>query len=103
MNVKGFDKYDISSLRTGFCGGGPELQKQVISKMGIDGLCNLYGLSECSPNVTLTSPDDDIEDRVYKMGKPQPGVELKIVDINDASSLQPNQEGEICVKGWNVM
>jgi fatty-acyl-CoA synthase len=103
MEVKGFERYNISSLRTGFCGGGPELQRRVISKMGIEGLCNLYGLSECSPNVTLTSPDDDVELRIHKMGKPHPGVELKIVDMDNGSSLPANQEGEICVRGWNVM
>ena len=103
MESENFESYDLSSLKTGFCGGGAELQKLVISKMGIDGLCNLYGLSECSPNVTLTSPDLDVETRIHKMGKPQPGVEIKIIDIESSSTLPPDKEGEICVRGWNVM
>jgi len=103
MEVKDFHRYDLSSLRTGFCGGGPELQKRVISKMGIDGLCNLYGLSEGSPNVTLTPPDIDLEKRIHKMGPPHPGIELKIADMNDGSILPPDTEGEVCVRGWNVM
>jgi long-chain acyl-CoA synthetase len=47
-----------------------------------------YGLTECSPNLTMNRLDDYDFNSV---GKPMPGVELKLAD-----------DGEIVVKGANV-
>ena len=40
-----------------------------------------YGLTETGPTVTLTRPDDPPERRVETVGRPLPGVEVRIVDV----------------------
>lgn len=37
------------------------------------------------------------------MGKAFPGVECKIVDINTGETLPPNEIGEFCARGYNIM
>lgn len=77
------------------CGGAP-LKPHIaefFTDIGIT-LINGYGISECGPLVTVNRPEfHDYE----SVGLPLPGVELKIFEPNS------NGEGEICVKGANVM
>ncbi len=58
-----------------------------------------YGLTETGPVSNWCRPD---EHRPHTVGKPLPQVEEKIVDGND-QRLGPNEDGEIRIKGPNVM
>jgi fatty-acyl-CoA synthase len=71
--------------------------------MGMTGILNIYGTSETSPNVTTTFVDDPLERRINFHGLPHAGTEVKIVDPASGESLLAGREGEICVRGWNVM
>jgi fatty-acyl-CoA synthase len=98
-----FEKYDVKSLEKGWAIGPPEIIRGVYEKLGMKKVINVYGISEASPNVTTTSVDDPIEFRMNWHGKPHPGIEIKIVDYRTGETLPPFHEGEICVRGWNVM
>src|SRR4029453_12575508 len=72
-----FEKFDLSSLRTGLMAGSPcpiELMRQVIDRMGASEMAIAYGLTEASPVVTLTRSDDTLERRVTTVGPPIPNV-----------------------------
>ncbi|WP_457597166.1 fatty acid--CoA ligase [Hydrogenimonas sp.] len=58
-----------------------------------------YGLSECSPVVSVNLPQ---KQKVGSVGPAIPGVEIKIVDEN-MLELPTGEIGEIIVKGDNVM
>lgn len=59
-----------------------------------------YGLSEASPVVSVCTPDDFKEGSI---GKPVPDTEVRIVDLESGVDLGPGQEGEIVVRGPQVM
>ena len=59
-----------------------------------------YGCSEASCALTFFH-DDDVY-RPGSVGRPLPGVTISIQDDND-QPLLPEQEGEICAKGENIM
>ena len=99
----GFDKYDVSCLEKGWAIGQPEIIRSVYEKLGMKKILNVYGISEASPNVTTTEVDDPLEFRIEWHGKPHPETEIKIVDYETGQTKPPFQEGEICVRGWNVM
>jgi fatty-acyl-CoA synthase len=62
-------------------------------------LLNAYGLIEATGIVTVTRPDDPLDVRLNTVGRPIPGVELKIVDEN--RKIVPKGEvGELVVKGY---
>jgi fatty-acyl-CoA synthase len=80
------------SLRGGWAAAGPQTMRAIIDKLGASAICAAYGLSEASPNVVMSDWRDPEELRVAGLPKPLPGVEVRI-----------SPEGEIQVRGWNVM
>ncbi len=101
-----FDKYDLSSLRSGIMAGSNcpiEVMKKVISKMNASEITIAYGQTESSPVITQTRTDDAIELRVATVGRALPDVEVKIVDIETGETLPPGKQGELCTRGYHVM
>lgn len=101
-----FEMFDLSSLRTGIMAGSTppiEAMKKVVNDMNMTEITSVYGLTEGSPGFTQTSVDDPLVKRVETVGKPLPECEVKLVDPETGETLGPNQTGEICCKGYNVM
>ena len=100
-----FQGRDLSSLRTGLMAGSPcpvEVMNRVIHDMGVGGIAIGYGLTEASPGVTITGLDDPVAWRVETVGKPFPGIEIRIMD-GEGRPLPDGEQGELCVRGHNVM
>jgi len=98
-----FSRYDVSSLKKGWAIGPAEVVRSVYQKMGLTKVLNVYGTSETSPNVTTTFVDDPLELRMAFHGLPHAETEVRIVDPSTGETLPDGREGEICVRGWNVM
>jgi long-chain acyl-CoA synthetase len=102
LNFPDRDRYDTSSLEE-VVSGGAALPEEVRLQMEQVFGCRVkdgYGMSECTTSVCGYQPDEP--HRPGSVGRAIPGVELKIVDLED-NSLPPGQEGEICIRGPNVM
>ncbi len=83
------------NLKGIICGGAPlkPFLPDFFDSIGIT-LINGYGISECGPLVSINRPCfHDYE----SVGLPLPDTQIMIYDPNE------NGEGEICVKGRNVM
>jgi len=68
-----------------------------------------YGCTECSPIVTMNSPDYR-ETGIFQqgvrsgsIGRPLPGVTIRIEDLDTGKELLPGKAGMLLVKGPNVM
>lgn len=106
LNHPDFEKYDMSSLRTGIMAGAPcpvEVMNQVRTRMHCPEIVIAYGLTESSPVVTMTHRDDPVELRVSTVGQLLPGIEGKIVDPETGEDLPPNTAGEIVTRSSCVM
>jgi fatty-acyl-CoA synthase len=91
-------QHDLSSLRSGATIGTPE-QVQRAVELGVREICNIYGLSETYGNCAVTDAHDPLAVRLQSVGRPLPGVTLRICHI-DSGELQPAGDvGEIRVKG----
>ena len=78
-----FERFDLSSLRTGIMAGAPcpvEVMKQVRSRMHMEQVTIVCGMTETSPVSTQTALDDPLDKRVETVGRVHPHVEVKIVD-----------------------
>jgi fatty-acyl-CoA synthase len=97
---------DITTLRTAMTGAAPapvQMVKDVYSKMGVEVLCNGYGMTENSGCTTMTKRGDPPEVLAETTGQPFPGVSICIKDPNTQKTLGQRQVGELCTKGWIVM
>lgn len=98
------DNYDLSKLRTIFSGAAPldeHLTRACMQRLGCD-VRQGYGMTETSP-VTHSSPADPMQVKLGSVGVPAPNTECKIIDLATGELLGPNQEGEVCVRGPQVM
>ncbi|MDB5481317.1 MAG: AMP-binding protein [Caulobacteraceae bacterium] len=100
-----FDRFDVSSLRTGCMAGAPcpvEVMKGVIGRLHMPDVTIAYGMTETSPVSFQTALDDPIERRVSTIGRVQPHLEVKIVDELGATTPR-GVPGEVCTRGYSVM
>ncbi len=87
----------------GFISGAAPLAEETIRKFEASfkkgRLIQGYGISECSPVVSVNQPWDN---RIGSVGKPLYGYEVECFD-EDMKMLPRDEIGEICVKGGCVM
>ncbi|MDI9633918.1 MAG: AMP-binding protein [Methanolinea sp.] len=101
-----FPSYSMETLRTGIMAGSPcpiEVMKEVNRKMNMSEIVIVYGQTETSPGITMTTTRDPLERRVSTVGKVFPHTELKIVDPKTGKIVPRGEVGEICARGYCVM
>ncbi|MDR2390811.1 MAG: AMP-binding protein [Planctomycetota bacterium] len=101
-----FDKFDLSTLRTGIMSGSPcpiEWMEKAIKLMHMRDITIPYGMTETGPVFTMTSVDDSIERKVATVGTSMPHSDVKVVDPETGLECPPNVPGELCCRGYNVM
>jgi fatty-acyl-CoA synthase len=97
---------DLTSLRTGIMAGAPcpaDVMNRVMTDLSMPEVTICYGMTETSPVSTQTLPHDDLPHRVSTIGSVHPHVELKIADPETGATLEREEIGEICTKGYLVM
>jgi fatty-acyl-CoA synthase len=101
-----FNKYRYDTLRTGIMAGSPcpiEVMRAVNERMHMTDIVIVYGQTETSPGVTMTTTNDPLDKRVSTVGRVFPHVELKIVDPVTQKIVPRGEPGEICARGYVVM
>jgi fatty-acyl-CoA synthase len=101
-----FDRFDLSSLRTGVMAGAlcPEpLLRRVMTDMHLPEITIAYGMTESSPGITVTPRDSSIEQRSQTVGRVLPELEVKIVDVASGAPVATGGRGELCCRGYVVM
>ncbi len=102
LNDANFIKLDFSTLRLS-AGGGMAVQKAVAErweKLTGHYLLEGYGLTECSPLVSVNPYD--ITCHTGSIGLPVPSTDVRIVDDED-KDVAPGEPGELCIRGPQVM
>lgn len=98
------DQYDLSHLKLVFSGAAPlsgDLQEAVSRRLGCVAVQG-YGLTETSP-VTHATPNDPTKIRIGSVGPSIRSTEVRIIDPAKGGDQGPNQEGEVWIRGPQVM
>lgn len=96
--------YDLSSLRTGSCGGAdanPDLLRACARDFPMPHLCNLYGQTESA--TVIAAPSFDDEDRFDTVGRVLDGCELRITTPDSRLPLPQGEIGQIEARGPMTM
>jgi len=103
LNTQGFKNLDFSHLKVAL-GGGMAVQRSVAEhweRVTKSRLLEGYGLTECSPVVTVNPTD--IEHYTGSIGIPLPSTEIRIIDVETGAEVAQGEAGELQVKGPQVM
>ena len=101
-----FDRFDLTSLRTGVMAGSPcpvEVMKACVDRMHMTDVTICYGMTETSPVSTQTLPDDSLHHRTATVGRAHPHVEIRVADAETGETLPRGETGEFCTRGYSVM
>ncbi|MXP65312.1 fatty-acid--CoA ligase [Roseomonas sp. M0104] len=90
-------------LRGAWAAASPSIVRRIIDELGARECVVGYGLSEASPNVSQSAWWEPEEIRVSGRMLPEPGVSVRIRALDGGGDCPPDAEGEILVRGWNVM
>ena len=105
LDLPEFERFDLSTLRTGIMAGAPcpiEIMRRVVERMNMREITICYGMTETSPVSFQSAVDDPLERRVSTVGRIHPHLEVKIVDA-DGRVVPRGQAGELCTRGYSVM
>jgi long-chain acyl-CoA synthetase len=110
VHLSDFDRFDVSSLRMILYGASqisPTLLEAAITRFGQVDFCQAYGQTEVAPFATVLAPryhrlEGRFSDKLRSAGRPIGGVEVRVVDEDDAEVPQ-GKVGEVIIRGPNVM
>ena len=103
MREPSFGSRDLATVRTGIVAGSPVSAELVRRIRRWNDVQIAYGLTETGPTVTMTRPDDPQALREETVGRPIPGVEVRVLDAKTGAAHGPEAVGELAVRGPNVM
>lgn len=113
LNHPRIAEVDFSRLKFITYGASPiplELMKAAMERLGC-GFVQMYGMTETSGTIVTLDPEDHVPEgspRMRSVGKPLPGVEVKIID-GDGNEVPAGTVGEIATRSpknmrgyWNL-
>jgi len=98
------DQYDLSSLELVMSGAAPlgaEVAREASHRVGCK-IAQGYGMTEASP-VTHLTPTNQGDGKIGSLGLPIPNTEVMIVSPETGQPLNKNENGEIWIRGPQIM
>ncbi len=106
MNHKDFNKYDLSTLKSGVWSGAGITRDNFLKVSKVFDLRHVkmaYGQTEASTLSTMSGDNDCLEMKMASCGKPLPGVEMRIFHPGKKMELGAGMTGEIQINGCTKM
>jgi acyl-coenzyme A synthetase/AMP-(fatty) acid ligase len=97
------DNYDLSSLRWISSGAAPlsaDVEEQILKRLGVKIRQTWGGTEQSCSGTFMRSWEPIVQGSV---GRPMPGMRMKIVDPESEKELGVEEEGEIFMAGPNIM
>ncbi len=96
-----FDTTDLRSLTSltyGAAPASPELVRRALASLPGVELTNTFGQTETMGSITALGPGDHSAEHLASVGRPLPGVEVRIVDAASGDTVPAGAVGELWVK-----
>ena len=101
-----FAKTDLSRVRlmnSNFAVQPPGVAEPIMKAMPGALQVGSFGMTETAGTVCTGSPDEPEQLRITRLGKPLPGLELRIIHAESGADLPVGQRGEVLVRGYSTL
>ena len=92
----------LATMRVSHDLGTRDYLARIHDELDIDGISNIYGMTETCGQFTMWYPDDPLDKRLSANGRPQAGNRVRIADPDTGAVLPAGATGEIQMKGPTV-
>jgi fatty-acyl-CoA synthase len=96
-----FSEHDLSAIRlmvSNFALQPPWIRELLAARVPRAVQIGTYGLTESVASACTHSPDDGREDRLSRLGRPLPGVDVRVIG-EDGRDVAPGIIGEVLLRG----
>ncbi len=103
---KDFEKTDLSRIRlmnSNFAVQPKGIAEAMMKVMPNTVQVGTFGMTETAGTVTTSRLDDPLEQRINRLGRPLPGLSVRIVDPDTGAEAAPGQRGEVLVRGYSTL
>jgi fatty-acyl-CoA synthase len=100
-----FPKRDLTSLRlmnSNFAVQPPGVAEPIMQAMPDALQVGSFGMTEASGTVCTGSPDEPESRRISRLGRPLPGLEVRVVDPETKRDVAVGLRGEVLVRGYSL-
>jgi len=101
-----FAKTDLSRvtlMNSNFAVQPPAIAEAMLKAMPHATYVGTFGMTETAGTVTTSRLDDPLEQRIRRLGKPLPGVEVRIQDPTTGETASTGARGEVLVRGYSIL
>ncbi len=93
----------VKLMNSNFAVQPPAVAESIMRAMPLALQVGSFGMTETAGTVCTGSPDDAESLRITRLGKPLPGLEVRIVVPESGSEAQTGQRGEVLVRGYCLL
>jgi fatty-acyl-CoA synthase/long-chain acyl-CoA synthetase len=101
-----FKKTDLSRItlmNSNFAVQPPAIKEAMLEAIPHAIYVGTFGMTETAGTVSTSRLDDPLDERVGRLGRPLPGLEVRIVDPESGHEVVPGERGEIWVRGYSTL
>jgi fatty-acyl-CoA synthase len=100
-----FAERDLTSIRlmnSNFAMQPPGVAEPIMKAMPAAIQVGSFGMTEASGTVSTGSPGEPEWLRISRLGRPLPGLEVRVIDPDSGSDLAMGARGEVLVRGYSL-
>ncbi len=92
----------ITLMNSNFAVQPPGIAAAMLQAMPHATYVGTFGMTETAGTVTTSRLEDPLEERIKRLGRPLPGVEVRIRDLDSGADAGPGVHGEVLVRGYST-
>ena len=93
----------ITLMNSNFAVQPPAIKEAMLEAIPHAIYVGTFGMTETAGTVSTSRLDDPLDERVGRLGRPLPGLEVRIVDPESGREVVPGERGEVWVRGYSTL
>jgi acyl-CoA synthetase (AMP-forming)/AMP-acid ligase II len=102
-DFKTTDLSRITLMNSNFAVQPPAIKEAMLEAIPHAIYVGTFGMTETAGTVSTSRLDDPLDERVGRLGRPLPGLEVRIVDAESGREVVPGERGEVWVRGYSTL